>query len=836
MIEQDSIYLDYAGSPPVPKRLIDAFAKDLTMNLYGNPHSASISSQLSTSRIEDIRVAALNFFNADPTHFDLIFVQNATAAIKLVQTAFCARPGGYWYGYHVDSHTSLVGVREGATRGRHCFQSDAEVESWLTENSHMRNPSWESACPGGHSHSHAGSFLTEDDSFSSTSNETRSLHSETSTEWSEYSNRLEIAVPDNIVELLAFPAQSNMNGRRLPLDWCRKARLGRRKRYVLLDAASMASTAKLDLSDLSAAPDFVALSFYKIFGFPDLGALIVRKDSAGALLNRTYFGGGTVDMASVVDEQWHIPRTSSLHAAVEDGTLPFHSIIALGHAMDSFAAMFGQIQTVSAYCAHISGLLYAEMRQLEHYNGNPLCEFYNSSSPENQTCQGPIIAFNLRQSSGAYYSTSEVEKTASVRGIHIRSGGLCNPGGLAHSLHLTPWEMRENLSSGLKCGTEHDLFANGRPTGMLRISLGPVNTSEDIAGFKQFLKDFYVELKPAPRQTIKQSHVQERLRVSQLLVYPIKSCGGWQVPSDHSWEIRQEGLAWDREWCIVHRGTREVLNQKRCPRMACIRPQLDFAHGLLRIRHCAPGKDPKEIAVPLSANPSVFEGTASDNGFDMQEMTVCGDTINAKLYSSKLLAVWLSGVLNVPCQLARFPPADTRVSARHIKRDLVGASHESQPGSYSTSPLLLSNESPILTITEASLARLNFEISARGSEHANMWISAAAFRPNIVLASADGKDSSMPYSEDFWERLALRDQSGEALDVIGPCRRCQMVCIDQKTARRHEEPYVTLARTRKRDGKVWFGMHARLSAGEGSNRTKQATIQVGDAVQAFGRT
>ena len=36
--------------------------------------------------------------------------------------------------------------------------------------------------------------------------------------------------------------------------------------YVLLDAASYASTSPLDLSAVK--PDFVPISFYKIFGYP----------------------------------------------------------------------------------------------------------------------------------------------------------------------------------------------------------------------------------------------------------------------------------------------------------------------------------------------------------------------------------------------------------------------------------------------------------------------------------------------------------------------------------------------------------------------------------------
>ena len=127
----DTTYLDHAGTTLYSKSLIDAFSRDMMSTLLGNPHSASSASQHSMRRIEDVRLRVLQFFNADPVHFDLIFVSNATAGIKIVMEAFRECEGGFWYGYHQDSHTSLVGVRETAKNGHGCFTSDLEVERWL---------------------------------------------------------------------------------------------------------------------------------------------------------------------------------------------------------------------------------------------------------------------------------------------------------------------------------------------------------------------------------------------------------------------------------------------------------------------------------------------------------------------------------------------------------------------------------------------------------------------------------------------------------------------------------------------------------------------------------
>jgi molybdenum cofactor sulfurtransferase len=114
-------YLDHGGTTIYAKSLIDSFAADLVSNLYGNPHSASAPAKLSGQAVDDIRERTLQFFGADPEHFDLVFVANATAATKLAMECFqdLGRKNktpdgdeeGFWYGYHVDSHNSLIGAR-----------------------------------------------------------------------------------------------------------------------------------------------------------------------------------------------------------------------------------------------------------------------------------------------------------------------------------------------------------------------------------------------------------------------------------------------------------------------------------------------------------------------------------------------------------------------------------------------------------------------------------------------------------------------------------------------------------------------------------------------------
>ena len=191
--------------------------------------------------------------------------------------------------------------------------------------------------------------------------------------------------------------------------------------------------------------------------------------------------------------------------------------------------------------------------------------------------------------------------------------------------------------------------------------------------------------------------------------------------------------------------------------------------------------------------------------------------------------------------LARFPPGGQGKSTRHSKAHLqkhqggvVGSitfcPPPSPPDSDSERPphrILLSNESPILTINLASLRSLNKEIQRRGGKE----VAASVFRANVVLDSQDSDSEISSYSEDAWSSLRIGEQS---FKMLGSCRRCHMVCINQETGEKNEEPFVTLAKTRRFDGKVFFGTHMVHVPSCQTLATREMqfpTIAVGDPVQ-----
>ncbi|THV69903.1 PLP-dependent transferase, partial [Aureobasidium pullulans] len=291
------------------------------------------------------------------------------------------------------------------------------------------------------------------------------------------------------VGLFAYPGQSNMTGRRLPLSWSARIRESSHGRtFTLLDAAALATTSPLDLSDPAASPDFVSVSFYKIFGFPDVGALIIRKAAGHLLQRRRYFGGGTIDMVIAVGCTSHVKRDSSLHDQLEDGTLPFLSIFALDIAIDVHARLFTSMARISSHTAFLASYLYNNLQHLHHENGSSLLRIYtdDASSYGNPALQGATIAFNVYTAEGKLIPCQVIEELADNEGIYIRSGSLCNPGGIATYLGYTPEDLKRAFALGNRCSKPLSDI-DGNPTGVVRVSLGAMSTRQDVDTLVSFL-------------------------------------------------------------------------------------------------------------------------------------------------------------------------------------------------------------------------------------------------------------------------------------------------------------------------------------------------------------
>jgi selenocysteine lyase/cysteine desulfurase len=263
--------------------------------------------------------------------------------------------------------------------------------------------------------------------------------------------------------LFAFPAQSNFSGVQHPLDWVRDAQ-GRGYR-VLLDAAAYVPTHRLSLRQVPA--DFVAISFYKMFGYPTgVGALLGRHE-AMRTLRRRFFGGGTVQFVSV---QNRVERRKTGSEGFEDGTPSFLAMPAVCDGIRWWREVNGPATHVRL--SQLTADLLARLTMWE----DRVVEY----GPRDLSARGATVAFNLRRN-GLLIPYEEVEASARTVGLAIRGGCFCNPGAAERAFNHAPRRARACLQRGPFSIPRFRTCLQGAAVGALRVSLGIATSDADVA-------------------------------------------------------------------------------------------------------------------------------------------------------------------------------------------------------------------------------------------------------------------------------------------------------------------------------------------------------------------
>jgi molybdenum cofactor sulfurtransferase len=396
----------------------------LRSTVLGNPHSLNPTSAAMTALVEQARAAVLDFFRASPGEYVAIFTPNATGAIRLVGEAYPFRPGDRFL-LTFDNHNSVNGIREFA---RAHSAETSYVPSVAPE---LRVD--EELLPR---------YLTE--------------------------------VAGDHHNLFAYPAQSNFSGVQHPLEWIEQAH--EHGWDVLLDAAAFVPTNRLDLSRWH--PDFVALSFYKMFGWPTgVGVLLARREAL-AKLERPWFSGGTI-VAAFVQREWH--QSAPGHAQFEDGTVDFLNLPAVEIGLRFLDRI--EIDTIHTHVEALAARLLEALGSLRHGTGVPAAMIYG---PRDLDGRGATIAFNFLHPDGRVVDERHVDRVARQHNISLRTGCFCNPGAGEVAFTIS----RETLVGGeFGDGMTLDDYieAIGLPSGgAIRASLGLASITPDIAGFVAF--------------------------------------------------------------------------------------------------------------------------------------------------------------------------------------------------------------------------------------------------------------------------------------------------------------------------------------------------------------
>lgn len=420
------IYLDYTGAGLAAASQVRAHAELLTTTVLGNPHSGSPTSMATTALVERTRDAVRAWFNAGDEYV-VVFTANATGALKLVAESFPFGPQSALL-LAADNHNSVNGIREfAAAQGTRVEYTSLTVPDLRLDRADVARRL-------------AGR---------------RGTHP----------------------RLFAFPAQSNFSGVRHPLDLVAEAQAEGWR--VLLDAAAFVPTSALDLRAVT--PDFVAVSFYKMFGYPTgVGCLLARRTALDEL-RRPWFAGGTVNFATVGGRAH---RLAPSEAGFEDGTLNFTDIPAVRLGLEHVASI--GLDVIGARVRCLTGWLLAELLALGHANGRPLVRIYGPTTTDQR---GGIITMNFYDPDGHLLDYRRVEEMASAQGISLRTGCFCNPGVGEAAEAITEDDIKAAMAEvndlSLPRFQRFITHRSGKSAGAIRVSFGVASTFEDAWAFRE---------------------------------------------------------------------------------------------------------------------------------------------------------------------------------------------------------------------------------------------------------------------------------------------------------------------------------------------------------------
>lgn len=426
---QGHVYLDYTGGALYAEYQLREHMALLDDGIFGNPHSKNLTSMAMTHLVEQTRDYILRYFKASPDEYVAIFTPNATGALKLVGESYLFGPGDN-YLLTFDNHNSVNGIREFA-RAKGATVTYVPVQ------------------------------LPD-------------LRADTDT-LAQSLERVRLGRNN----LFAYPAQSNFTGVQHPLEWIAQAQA--KGWDVLLDAAAFVPTNRLDLSRWH--PDFVDISFYKIFGYPTgIGCLLVRK-TALQKLKRPWYSGGTITFSSVVAFDHYLTPGP---ASFEDGTVNYLSIPAVEIGLKWIESI--GVDTIHTRVMCLTGWLIDQLLALRHSNGSPLIRLYG---PPNTRQRGGTVQVNFFDPDGRLFDCNDVERLANEERISLRAGCHCNPGARELALGFTEESLAPCFRDKDHLTFEQFLHViDGKTTGALRASIGLVTTFADVYKYVQFARTF----------------------------------------------------------------------------------------------------------------------------------------------------------------------------------------------------------------------------------------------------------------------------------------------------------------------------------------------------------
>lgn len=641
-------FLDNAASPLFPSTIAYKAAELLCSQPVVNPHSNGVLGDRVSKLVNDTRAEVLRLLKVDSSTHEVVFCANSTAAIKLVGECL----GNYNFCHLVDSHTSIVGLRELAAHSR-TFRSVKELST--TENT-----------------------------------------------------------------VVSWPLQSNFSGKRYPgKEWVEHVN-SHGGGITLLDIASFCSTEMPNLGEIGC--DLATLSFYKLFGFVDLGALVVRKSSKvmDLFTHKKYYGGGTVN-AITPSVRYAERKTQNFAEMLEDGTLPVHSIISLNAAIGEHLRLFKSFDSISTYTKSIAEYCRQTLKQ----------KFEGQVHLLESDAQGPIVTFIIPS-----IGHNEFIMAANAHDVHLRTGTMCNIGAFISQASITDWTdqtiIKNHQQLGKNCN-DGISFINGKHTGAIRASFGPYSSVKDVDALNDVIKK--VLENAVPNYVGILSNQDDCVTIEDLNVFPIKSCRRLSLKSS---KLMMSGLQYDREFCIVDLVSKSVLSLKKCRSMIFIEPSISDDETVLHVAYNNPSEN-KYLTANILRDSSQWESNLVENSLILN--------------LDPAVVNFFSFALNMTCTIAKSVRNAHPVNSKALET-------RTEASLANSSPLLIVNitSAEALGVNDINVFRPNIIVRSNVPWAEDSWeylqhgetkipMMGKCRRCNMVCVTSNGESDNTPYMQ-----------------------------------------------------------------------------------------
>ncbi|CCA68067.1 related to molybdenum cofactor sulfurase [Serendipita indica DSM 11827] len=496
------VYVDYMGGCLWPKSLVTNHADLLKTGLFGNTHSDSPCATRSDHHIAAARAAVLDFFDAPSSDYACIFTANATGALKLVGESFPFGPSSQLV-IPADCHNSVNGIRrfaENAGSKVHYLGSTPhggfdEAEALTI----LRSPGNSSSTPSlfivtGQSNitgirpslsvladAKAAGFSTLIDAAALASSVRISLQQTPNADAMVVSFYKMFGYPTGVGALVAKKSFLATLERRWfsggSVDFVQAP--GKLTLHAK-DVTARFEEGTLNYSSLSAiAPGLQFLTTYMPYMMLRLPSLHHYLHTA---LETLVYPGTQTPLVRVHTRLRDMPLSRSITTASKEST---ESTSKRSGSPLQWAKLASSSRT--------SSFLGALNRRFSSPLPSPPL---SPSSPRSESSleavtrgkgtpgQGYVVSCTFYRSTGEVIPLSHVSKLASIAGISLRTGCVCNPGGSAALRGQVIQERMEELSKFDEETVELkqicQLVGGLSSAGVVRLSLGMASNFEDV--------------------------------------------------------------------------------------------------------------------------------------------------------------------------------------------------------------------------------------------------------------------------------------------------------------------------------------------------------------------